>query len=317
LDVTAGFRGEYNVQTIDARTNTGTVNINNPIFAALPSLNVAYNLTNRSLVRAAYGRTVNRPEFRELAPFLYYQFEYEAALIGSPNLKTAFIDNIDLRWEMYPNPGELISLGGFYKNFKDPIETYLQITSENPQLYYSNAVNAIAYGVEFEFRKSLASLGVSKILRNTSVNLNAAWIESNVDVGTAATNQIQNRPLQGQSPYIINTGLYYRDEETGFSMNVAYNVFGPRIFSVGDKLFPSWFEMPRQSVDFQIAKIWNHQFETKLNIQNLLNATHRIYQDNNSDNKIETNDEAIIRSYQIGTLFSVGLSWKFQKSESH
>jgi outer membrane receptor for ferrienterochelin and colicin len=318
LDVTAGFRGEYNVQTIDdARTNTGAININNPIFAALPSFNAGYNLTNRSLVRAAYSRTVNRPEFRELAPFLYYQFEYEAALIGSPDLKTAFIDNVDLRWEMYPNPGELISLGGFYKNFKDPIETYLQITSENPQLFYGNAVNAMAYGIEFEFRKSLASLGVSKFLRNTSVNLNAAWIESNVDVGTAATNQIQNRPLQGQSPYIINTGLYYRDEETGFSINAAYNVFGPRIFSVGDKLFPSWFEMPRQSVDFQIAKTWNRQFETKLNIQNLLNATYRIYQDNNSDNKIEKNDEAIIRSYQIGTLFSVGLSWKFQKSESH
>jgi outer membrane receptor protein involved in Fe transport len=98
-------------------------------------------------------------------------------------------------------------------------------------------------------------------------------------------------------------------------MNAAYNVFGPRIFSVGDKLFPSWFEMPRQSVDFQIAKTWNRQFETKLNIQNLLNATNRLYQDNNSDNKINTNDEAIIQSYQIGTLFSVGLSWKFQKSE--
>ena len=315
LDITAGFRGEYNVQTIDARTNTGTIDINNPIFAALPSFNVGYNLTNRSLVRAAYSRTVNRPEFRELAPFLYYQFEYEAALIGSPDLKTAFIDNVDLRWEMYPNPGELISIGAFYKNFKDPIETYLQITSENPQLFYGNAVNATAYGIEFEFRKSLASLGVSRFLRNTSVNINAAWIESNVDVGTAATNQIQNRPLQGQSPYIINTGLYYRDEDSGFSMNAAYNVFGPRIFSVGDKLFPSWFEMPRQSVDFQIAKTWNRQFETKLNIQNLLNATNRLYQDNNSDNKINTNDEAIIQSYQIGTLFSVGLTWKFQKSE--
>ncbi len=312
LDVTAGFRGEYNVQTISARTNTGLIDINNPIFAALPSLNAGYNVTNRSLIRGAYSRTVNRPEFRELAPFLYYQYEYEAALVGSPNLKTAFIDNVDLRWEMYPNPGELISIGGFYKYFKNPIETYLQITSENPQLYYGNAVGATSWGVEFEFRKSLASLGVSRFLRNTSVNLNAALIKSNVDIGTAATNQIQNRPLQGQSPYIVNLGVYYRDEEKGFSVNGAYNVFGPRIFSVGDKLFPSWYEMPRQSVDFQIAKIWNKRFETKLNIQNLLNATYRLYQDNNNDNEIKTNQEALIQRYQIGTQFSVGLSWKFQ-----
>lgn len=310
LDVTAGFRGEYNLQTINARTNAGLVNIENPIFAALPSLNAGYNVTDRSIVRAAYSRTVNRPEFRELAPFLYYQFEYEAAIVGSPDLKTAFIDNIDLRYEFYPNPGELISVGGFYKNFTDPIETYLSITTENPQLYYGNAPKATSYGVELELRKSLASLGVSKFLRNTSVNLNAAYIKSNVDVGTAATNQIQNRPLQGQSPYIINLGLYYFDEATGFSVNTAYNVFGPRIFSVGDKIFPSWWEMPRHSVDFQIAKTWNKRFETKLNIQNLLNATTRLYQDNNNDNVIKVDQEALIQRYQVGTQFSVGLAWK-------
>lgn len=315
LDLTAGFRGEYNVQTLKARTNAGPIDINNPIFAALPSINAGYNLTDRSLVRAAYSRTVNRPEFRELAPFLYYQFEYEAAIIGSPNLKTAFIDNVDLRWEMYPNPGELVSIGGFYKKFKDPIETYLSITTENPQLFYGNAPEATSWGIEFEFRKSLASLGVSKLLRNASVNLNAAYIESNVNVGTVATNQFQNRPLQGQSPYIVNLGLYYNDEEAGFSVNAAYNIFGPRIFSVGDKIFPSWWELPRQSVDFQIAKTWNKRFETKVNIQNLLNATYRIYQDNNNDNEIKTDEEALIQRFQVGTQFSVGLAWKFQKAE--
>lgn len=313
VDITAGFRGEYNVQTLNSITNKGPVNVDNRIFAALPSLNAGYNLTNRSLVRAAYSRTINRPEFRELAPFLYYQFEYEAAIVGSPDLKTAFIDNIDLRWEMYPNPGELISIGGFYKKFTDPIETYLSITTENPQLFFGNAPKATSWGIEFEFRKSLASLGVSRFLRNTSVNLNAAYIQSNVDIGTVATNQTQNRPLQGQSPYIINLGLYYNDAESGFSVNTAYNVFGPRIFSVGDTLFPSWWEMPRQSLDFQIAKIWNKRFETKLNIQNLLNAATRLYQDNNSDNAIKVDQEAIIQRYQVGTQFSVGLSWKFTK----
>ncbi len=311
LDVTAGFRGEYNVQKLNARTNTGAIAINNPIFSALPSLNLAYNLTDRSLVRVAYSRTVNRPEFRELAPFLYYQFEYEAALIGSPTLKTATIDNVDLRWEMYPNPGEIISVGGFYKNFKDPIETYLQVTTENPQLFYGNAPSATSYGIEFEFRKSLASLGMSNILRNTSINVNAAWIESNVDIGTSATNQIQNRPLQGQSPYIINTGIYYTDEPSGISVNIAYNVFGPRIFSVGDKIFPSWWEMPRNSVDFQLSKTWKKRFETKLNIRNLLDATYSIYQDNNNDNNINTDQEAIIRKYRVGTTYTLGFAWKF------
>jgi hypothetical protein len=314
FDLSLGFRGEYNVQTITATTNTGKIDVNNPIFAPLPSLNVAYNLTDRSLIRAAYSRTVNRPEFRELAPFLYYQFEYEAGIFGSPNLKTAFINNIDLRYEIFPNPGEMLSIGTFYKTIQNPIETYLQITSETPQLYYGNAKSATDVGIELEFRKSLASLGLSKILRNTSFNLNAALIKSEVNVGTQATNQSQFRPLQGQSPYIINFGLYYSDEITGLSLNGAYNLFGARIFTVGDKLFPSWFEMPRNSLDFQIAKKWgSKRFETKLNVQNALNSAYRIYQDNNSDNKIQK-EEALIQRYKTGTLFSLALSWKFNKN---
>lgn len=311
FDFSVGFRGEYNVQRLSATTNAGPVRINNPIFAALPSLNVAYNLTDRSLMRMAYGRTVNRPEFRELAPFLYYQFEYEAAVIGSPGLKTATIDNIDARWEMYPNPGEMLSIGAFYKSFKNPIESYLQVTTENPQLYYGNAPQATSVGIELEFRKSLASLGMTKFLRNTSINLNAAFIESNVDIGAGATNQIRNRPLQGQSPYIINVGAYYNDEASGLSVNLAYNVFGPRIFSVGDKIFPSWWEMPRSSLDFQIAKTWNRRFESKVNVKNLLDAAYSIYQDNNNDNTINTDKEAIIRQYRVGALLTIGFSWKF------
>ncbi len=120
--------------------------------------------------------------------------------------------------------------------------------------------------------------------------------------------------MQGQSPYIINMGLYYFDDETGFSTNIAYNVFGPRIFSVGDKVFPSWWELPRHSVDFQIAKTWADRFEAKLNIQNLLNATYRIYQDNNSDNKIQ-DEEALIQQYKVGTQFSLSLSVKLASNK--
>lgn len=311
FDISPGFRAEYNVQKLNARrTNGEYINVDNPVFAPLPSLNLAYNLTDRSLARIAYSRTVNRPEFRELAPFLYYQFEMEASLYGTPELSTAFINNLDLRWEMYPNAGEMISVGGFYKDFKDPIEMYLQITSDNPQFYYGNAERAYSYGVELEIRKSLASLGVSRILRNTSVNLNASWIESEVNVGTQQGNLQEKRPLQGQSPYIVNAGVYYQDEESGFSANVAYNVFGPRIFSVGDVNFPTWWELPRQSLDVQLAKKWMaNRFETRLNVQNVLNAAYRIYQDNNQDNKIE-DMEALIRRYEVGTLFTLGLSYK-------
>jgi hypothetical protein len=316
FDVSTGFRGEYNVQKLTSLRDDGTsIDVNNPIFAPLPFLNVGYNISDRSLIRTAYSRTVNRPEFRELAPFLFYQFEYEAAIYGSPTLNTAFINNLDLRWEMYPNPGEMISIGGFAKHFSNPIELNVQVTTDNPQFNFRNADKAVSYGAEFEFRKSLANLGLNRIMRNTSVNINAAWIWSQIDIGgsNATANQSRYRPLQGQSPYIVNAGIYYSEAKTGLSINAAYNVFGPRIFSVGDINYPTWWEKPRQALDLQVAKSWlNGKFETKLNIQNVLNSAFRIYQDNNLDNKIGK-EEALIQRYRTGTLFSLNLSWKLSK----
>ena len=311
LNLSTGLRGEYNVQRITALSNTGEpIKVDNPVFAPLPFVNSAYNLTDKSLLRVAYSRTVNRPEFRELAPFLYYQFEYEAGVFGNKDLKTASINNVDFRWEFYPDRGEMLTIGAFAKQMQNPIETYLQITTETPQLYFGNAKQAYSYGLEFELKKSLAGLGLSRLVRGLSVNMNAAVIRSQVDVGASASNQQQFRPLQGQSPYIVNTGLYYLDEPTGWSVNAAYNVFGPRIFTVGDKIFPSWWELPRQSMDLQFSrKFVSNKLEFKLNLQNILNTPFRIYQDNNSNNKIESG-EALIRRYRVGPLYSFGFSWR-------
>jgi outer membrane receptor for ferrienterochelin and colicin len=313
FDVAGGFRLESNRQQINTATNNGPVVVDNPVVSPMPFLNTAYNLTDRSLVRVAYSRTVNRPEFRELAPFLYYDFELELGVFGNPNLKTADIDNIDLRWEMYPNPGEIISLGSFYKAFRNPIESILQLTAESPQSTYGNADRAFAYGAEFEFRKSLASLGVSKFLRNMAVNLNASYIVSEVDLGNQAGFQQRKRELQGQSPYLFNTGLYYTDSDNDFSMSVAYNVFGQRIFQVGDINFPSVYELPRNQLDVQVAKQFG-RMEAKLNIQNLLNAEYRFYQDTDVNNKIDVNStDAPILRYKIGQQLSFSVNYKISK----
>ncbi len=314
FDITAGVRVENNVQKLSTNTVAGTLEINNPVTVILPSFNSAYNISDRSLVRLAYSKTVNRPEFRELAPFLYYDFELEQGIQGNPELQTATIDNLDLRWEMYPNPGEAISVGAFYKSFKDPIESILVITTEAPQSTYGNADKATSVGVELEFKKSLSSLGVSRFLRNLFVNLNSSFIFSEVDLGNQATAQQQIRQLQGQSPYLVNAGLYYNDEDKNFSASVAYNVFGPRIFAVGDVNFPSLYELPRNSLDLQIAKQFN-KFEVKVNVQNLLDAQYRFFQDTDVDNKINTGGgrDVPILAYRLGQSASLGLSYRFSK----
>jgi outer membrane receptor protein involved in Fe transport len=312
FDLSGGFRLEYNVQELFSQNDQGPVNVKNPVVSPLPFANVAFNLGKRSLVRAAYSRTVNRPEFRELAPFGYYQFELDANIAGNPNLKTASIDNIDLRYEMYPNPGEAFSIGGFYKNFTNPIEFQLVNTGGLGQNFsYVNAPTAFSYGGEIEVKKSLASLGVSKFLRNTSLNVNASLIKSEVDLGNV-TFQTQKRSLQGQSPYVINGNLFYNDMEKNFSVNIGYNVFGRRIYAVGSVVLPSWMELPRNALDLQIAKTIN-KMEVKLNVNNLLNARYRIYQDDNADEKIQNNIDQTVRGHQVGQQISLGVNWKFSR----
>lgn len=313
FDLTAGVRLENNVQELQTATVAGNVSINNPILSVLPSLNAAFNISDRSLIRLAYSRNVNRPEFRELAPFLYYDFELEQGVQGNPDLKTATIDNIDLRWEMYPNPGESVSVGAFYKSLKDPIESILVITTEAPQSTYGNADRATAYGVELEIKKSLSSLAVSKFLRNLHVNLNSSFIFSEVDLGSQAVAQKRVRQLQGQSPYLVNLGLYYDDEEK-YSASVAYNIFGPRIFAVGDVNFPSIYELPRHSLDLQVARQFKH-VQVKLNLQNLLNAQYRFYQDTDTDNKIDIDGDrdVPVMEYRLGQSVSLGVSYKFNR----
>ncbi len=281
------------------------------VTSPMPFANLSYNLTENMLIRAAYSRTVNRPVFRELAPFDFYDFERNADILGNPDLKVADINNIDLRWEYYPTKAENITFGGFYKDFKNPIEL-LFIGGSNVLYSYANAKSAYSYGVEAEIRKSLAELTGSAILDKVSILFNGALIRSRVKVSTDGSfqNQIEDRALQGQSPYVINGGALYSGE--GFQFNIMYNVIGKRIFAVGDKLGnATQYEMPRNQIDVTISKQLGERIELKAGIQDILNQKYRIIQDSNSDNKIGSVDESV-QEFRPGQLVNIGLNIKLQ-----
>lgn len=311
FDISTGVRGEYNIQMMDSENDFRSINVYNPILSILPFLNTGYSVSDKSVVRFAYSRTVNRPEFRELAPFLFYDYKLEAGKFGNPDLKTATIDNIDLRYEIYMRPGETFNIGGFYKYFNSPIENRTIITTEQPSFTFINANFAQNYGVEIEFRKSLSGLTKSGILDRFSVNANASVIWSEVDLGKQASAQQQIRPLQGQSPYIVNLALYYDDPNAGFSGSVVYNIFGDRIFSVGDVLFPTIYELSRNSLDLTLTKRVGKRTTYKLGIQNLLDAPYRFFQDSNRDDKIGKQDHAIF-TFRRGQMISLSASFDLQ-----
>ena len=307
FDINVGVRLENNNQQLRAFSNGNPVAVNNPVTSVLPSLNIGYNFNEKSLLRLAYSRTVNRPEFREIAPFLFYDFEYEVLKFGNENLKVANIDNIDFRYEWYPTKGETISFGGFLKSFDNPIEQIIQRTAEDPSFNFKNANSAINYGVELELRKSLKDITSIPILNRLTFNVNASYIFSEVDLGDAAQSQDKKRALQGQSPYIINGALGYEDEK-GFSFNMIYNRFGNRIFSVGDDAFNTYYEISRDQLDATISKKFK-KLKVKLGCQNIINAPFKLMEDSNRDNKINSKNDNTISSLRRGALFSLGLSY--------
>lgn len=312
LTIIAGFRGEYNIQTLDSRDDASVIRVNNAIFSPLPFLNLSYNFTPSSIMRLGYGRTVNRPEFRELAPFLFYDYKLEAARVGNPDLRTATIDNLDLRYEFYPRSGEVISVAAFFKNFDDPIENKTIISTEQPSFTYINADFARNYGIEIEVRKSLRGVTNSPFLDQFSFNVNASLIRSEVDLGSSAVVQDRIRPLQGQSPYIVNAAFYYENLENGLSISGIYNIFGTRIFSVGDVLFPTIYELPRNSVDISVTKKIGTHMSIKLGVQDLLNARFRFYQDSNRNGKIDNQDHSIF-TFKRGQLVNLTFTYDLYK----
>ncbi|GAB2599126.1 TonB-dependent receptor [Spirosoma areae] len=296
-NLTLGFRGEFYNQTLRLAQAANSL-VDNNIFSPLPSVNFTYKLTERHNIRFAYSSTVNRPELRELAPFRYYDFARQIEVVGNPNLRTATIQNFDAKYEFYPTPNELISVTGFYKSFKDPIESFLIPIPGNFIFTFTNALSARNYGVEVEFRKGFAKSG-SVFLQNLQLVGNASYINSQVTTGDFieapgpggtverfGNSTDRKRALANQSPYLINLGLYYANPTSGWQYNLLYNVAGPRIFLVGNLEDPTTYEMPRHVVDMNISKTIKQQFEVRLGIQDIFNAPFRFAQDYNGDRKI-------------------------------
>lgn len=312
FNLSGGLRTEYSIQQLDSRNQLGDVRVDTRKLAALPSLNIDYNFTPKSLVRAGYGRTLNRPEFREFAPFLYYSFEFIAGFFGNPDLEIATIDNFDLRFEIYPNEGEMFSIGAFYKFFQNPIETVQQNVTEQLQFTYANAVDATVYGIEFEGRKALSTLTDIPVLKDLSFNVNASLIWSEVFLGDDVRFQDSRRALQGQSPYVLNAGLFYNHLSSDLNVGIAYNVTGPRIFVAGNANNPEIYELPRHQVDLTVSKVFRDRTTLKVGIQDLLNYQYRFFQDSNFDRRIDTSIDDPMYLWRRGTLYTASLTYRIK-----
>jgi len=326
LNLYTGARVEKNREQLNSfqiDKPTVPVNVDNDTINIFPSFNFAYTLGERSLIRLAYGMTVNRPEFREIAPMLFYDFEKKAGIRGNPDLVNGYIHNYDLRYEFYPSLSELFTLGVFYKKFIHPIETKVIPAGSGIDYSFDNAESAYDYGAEIEFKKTLDNLSGTNTLLNKlkhfSLLFNATAIKSTVKFEKG--NLQDNRPLQGQSPYIVNVGIYYNNDSTGWMFSVMYNVIGKRIVFVGDPYSgnPDTYEMPRNVVDLTVKKSIGKHLEFKGGIQDMFSQNVRYQQtikfnkDTNGDgngNVLVSRNQTLL-SYKPGAYYTLGISFKF------
>ncbi len=314
ITVSGGARVEHNVQELSSASYSGgRVEVSQSVTSVLPSVNASYGITERSQVRVAASRTVNRPEFRELAPFSYYDFSTNTTLKGNADsLVSASITNLDARWEHYPSASEVISVGAFYKRFTDPIEMFYVSSAGGGtrNFTFANAASAYSMGIEVEARRSLNALFPKGHLSHLGVLLNATLIRSAVDLGAGAVGQERDRPMMGQSPYVVNGGLYYADPEHKLQYSALYNVAGRRLFAAGTFGTPDIYEMPRQTLDLSVSKGLGDHFEVKLGAQDVLDQEVLLQQDSDGDGRIEPTDERI-QSHRRGAYFSAALAYSF------
>lgn len=303
-----GVRFESFDQLVGSVKKSDPRHVNTLVNDFLPGLNLTYKLNAQTNLRFAASQTVVRPEFRELTDLAFYDFELNAQVKGNPSIQRTKVSNLDLRYELYPRAGEMFTVGAYFKHFDKPIEYFFNRTG--PATVTFDVINtkmATAFGGEIEYRKKLDFI---KALKNFTVTGNLSYIYSKVEDTTGAV----NRPLQGQSPYLVNVGLQYDLEKIGLSSTLLFNQIGRRILFVGNAEIPNVWEAPRPLLDLQIAKkILKKKGEIKLNISDIFNQQANFYHDLDNNKKYAAHSKDVLSiSRNYGTNFTIAFSYSIK-----
>jgi len=271
-----------------------------------PAASLTWFISDRQQLRASYAETIIRPDFRELSPAPFTDPVLEREVIGNENLVTSDVLHLDMRWEFYPEPEELISLGVFYKLIDRPIEQTIEAGVEQ-RLTFGNAEEAENFGIEFEGRKTLGFLGrwigMEPLLSRFWLAGNASLIESEITIGPEQRGILTStsRELQGQSPLIINFQIGYDDPNRNLDATLLYNFVGERITEVGVLGAPDKKEQGAAELDFVVRWRWADRLGIKAKFGNLLD----------SDFEIRQGPE-ITQQYSTGRTMSLSLTYDFR-----
>ncbi|MFR9620521.1 MAG: TonB-dependent receptor [Rikenellaceae bacterium] len=307
LMVNAGVRYENSLQAVTYWTDGAIEQMSsyNDLLGSdlFPSLNLKYSTTPKSAVRASLSKTVTRPSFIEMSPFLYKESYGSGQIRGNEDLENGYNYNADLRYEFFQGGGgDMFSFGVYYKYLESPIERVQEDAGGSTQYTFLNTDNGTAAGVEFEARKSFA--------RHFRFGLNASYIYTRVvlDEGGGIYTDME-RELQGASPYLINADISYAfkpNDKANLSMTLLYNLQGPRIDAVGVNNCHNVIQGAINTLDFVANYSFNDHMSLSLKLDNLLDEeiVYTQYVESYAA-------DMVLGSYKKGVSGSIGLSYKF------
>ncbi len=248
-------------------------------------------------IRFGYGETVVRPDLREVVPVAYYDPLTDIRTIGRVGLKSSPIKNYDARYEYYADNGDNYSVGMFYKDITNPIESVLSIGDEDYTLSFVNGETAEVYGIEAEWLHDLTWLADGFF---TSGNITLSDSEVSIDPAFAGNLTNPKKRMTGHSEYVVNLQLNYDAANGNHSSSLVYNVFGERIVASGVGGREDALEQPFHSLDAVYTYYPDFNSKVKVKVKNLLGEDQEV-----------TQSDITVRSKEVGTIFSVSYTYDF------
>ena len=330
LEVIPGFRFENGYQSVFNRDQVTPSKFNNTIVPTdfteglLPSLILKYSATEKDVFRFVASKTLTRPKFNEIAPFQYIQFFAGTKAQGNDSLRNGTNYNADFRYERYARPGEMITVGTFYKYLKDPIEQTMRGTASGQLASFSNAKQGHVAGIEVEYVRSLdflvkESKRDSSFLQNFGLGFNASYMWTQVTIDTLDGGNVSTnfrRPLEGASPFLVNCDLRYNQTfekadgaKKTFLVALSYNIFGKRLVAVGGNGIGDQYAKPVSTLNLVSKVTFNDKFSIGIKGKNLLNPYVNIIQ----EDRVTEGNELNVSSFRTGMDLSLSLSYTFIK----
>ncbi|MFZ9709406.1 MAG: TonB-dependent receptor domain-containing protein [Steroidobacteraceae bacterium] len=290
----------------------------------LPSATLTWNFYEDMQLRFGASKTIGRPQFRELAPQVYFDTDSSRLLVGNPLLVDTEILNGDLRWEWYFEGNQYLTLGGFFKKLDKPVESLVVEQGATTRQSYVNAPEATIYGAEIDFRKTFdvaANEGFWSMHRLFTA-ANYTWSRSEVSAkatdvvfpptaagtGLPANVVIQDgTPLQGHSEHLANVQLGVEPLDSGIRATLLGTYVGERISARGRIGLPDLVQKPGLLLDFVARTSFDvYGFDTTVSLEarNLLDENFEEFQSLGSQ-RVE------VFTYERGRSYSLGLSIKF------